>query len=210
MPLFCANLSRMDRLVIATHNLKKGKEMVDILTPAIPGLEVLTLSDFPGAPEPRETGMTYAENARIKAQSASAWTGEWALADDAGLEIDYFDGAPGVWSKRFEGEDTSFQEKMRRILERMDGVPESERGARFRCSIALAASDDSTPLVFEATCEGRIAMEPSGSGGFGYDPIFYLPDQGCTMADLTAHQKHAISHRGKVLRQFVEYLRTKR
>ncbi|HWA82206.1 MAG TPA: RdgB/HAM1 family non-canonical purine NTP pyrophosphatase [Fimbriimonadaceae bacterium] len=196
---------RLRKLVVATHNRKKAGEMIQILSKRFPGVEFLTLADYPNAPEPEETGMTYAENASIKALSAAKATGEWSLADDAGLEIDAMGGEPGLHSKRFEGEETPFPEKMRRILERMKDTPEAERDARFRCCVVLA-SGDGNPTVFEATCEGRIALAPSGVGGFGYDPIFFLPEQGCTMADLTAEEKHAISHRGKVLKMAGDYL----
>lgn len=219
----------IERLVIATHNRKKAGEMVQILSDRFPKLEIKTLADYPGAPEPEETGSTYAENAAIKSESAAAFTGEWSLADDAGLEIDALEGAPGVHSKRFEGEDSTFEHKNARVLELLDGVPEEGRGARFRCFIALSppptpssvsrgtATGDDKPeaaeteegaqtILFNAICEGRIATERSGAGGFGYDPIFFLPEMNCTMADLTAEQKHEISHRGKVLREFSEWL----
>jgi len=203
------------RLVIATHNRKKGGEMIQILGKRFPQLELRTLADYPDSPEPDETGTTYAGNAIIKAESAARTTGEWALADDAGLEIDALNGEPGLWSKRFAGEETPFPEKMRRILELLDSVPEQRRTARFRCCVALSPGcvtnqpsqeNLGRSVVFEATCEGRIALEPSGAGGFGYDPIFFLPEQGCTMADLTAEQKHSISHRGKVLRILGDFL----
>ncbi|MBS1709658.1 MAG: RdgB/HAM1 family non-canonical purine NTP pyrophosphatase [Armatimonadetes bacterium] len=175
--------------------------MTTILGHRFPDLEIVTLAEYPGAPEPAETGTTYAENAVIKAESAAAYTGEWCVADDAGLEIDALPGELGVYSKRFAGEETPFPEKMRIILDRLQGVPDNERCARFQCAVALAKRGIETQ-VFEAKCEGRIATEPSGNGGFGYDPIFWLPERGCTMADLTAEQKHAVSHRGKVLREF--------
>ena len=197
----------MQRLVIATHNRKKAREMIQILSERFPGLELLTLADYEGAPEPEETGTTYEENASIKARSAAAFTGEWCLSDDAGLEIDALGGAPGLYSKRFGGEDLPFPEKIALILARMEGVPDEKRGARFRCCVALASPEEATE-AFMATCEGRIAHEPSGGGGFGYDPIFYLPDLGCTMADLTAEQKHKISHRGKVLAMVSERIAT--
>lgn len=195
----------MRRLVIATHNPKKAREMHQILGGRFPDLELLTLADYPGAREPEETGDTYEENAVIKAVSAAEFTGEWCLADDAGLEIDALPGQLGVHSKRFAGEETPFSEKMARILDAMSDVPEGGRGARFRCFVALA-HPGKEPVVFSANCEGRIASEPSGGGGFGYDPIFWLPELGCTMADLTAEQKHAISHRGKVLAQVAEFI----
>ncbi len=188
----------MKRLVIATHNAKKAGEMVQILTRRFPNLEIRTLADYPGAPEPEETGETYSENAAIKSESAALFTGEWSLADDAGLEVEALDGAPGVHSKRFGGEDLSFPEKMARILEALAETPDADRGARFRCVVALTSPSGATE-VFEATCEGRIAHEAKGTGGFGYDPIFFLPELGRHMAELTPEEKHAVSHRGKVL-----------
>lgn len=191
----------MKRLVIATHNVKKAGEMIQILKNRFPAIELKTLADYPGIPEPEETGETYAENASIKAESACIHTGEWCVADDAGLEIDHLGGAPGLHSKRFEGEHTSFEHKIARILELMRGVPEGRRGAQFKCCVALARPGERT-MIWIATCAGKIAHEPSGTGGFGYDPIFYLPERSCTMADLTAEEKHSVSHRGKVLRMF--------
>lgn len=198
----------MKRLVVATHNPSKAREMIHILTTALPGIELLTLADFPGAPEPDEIGSTYAENAAIKAESACVFTGLASLADDAGLEIDALSGAPGVHSKRFEGPETPFDIKMERILERMVGRLEEGRTARFVCCVALAEPGLPTRF-FDATCEGRISMRPTGAGGFGYDPIFFLPELGRTMAQLTPEEKHAVSHRGRVLAQVVEYLRSR-
>lgn len=189
----------MNRLVIATHNLKKSGEMVQILSRRFPSLEILTLADYPDSPEPEETGTTYAENAAIKSESAAKVTGEWALADDAGLEVDALDGAPGLHSKRFGGEALPFPEKMRLILDALAETPSEARTARFRCCVALTSPEGATE-TFEATCEGCIASAPKGEGGFGYDPIFYLPDLGRHMAELSPEEKHAISHRGKVLK----------
>lgn len=233
------------KLVIATHNRKKAGEMIQILSARFPDIELRTLADFPSAPEPEETGTTYAENASIKALSSAQFTKEWSVADDAGLEIDALDGAPGLYSKRFGGEDLPFPEKMSLILGHLNNVSDENRTARFRCCIALAppfeilevqsdsriSSTDVTKtsdlnslpppglgqsggevenakvVIFEATCEGRIAKAPSGAGGFGYDPIFLPNDApGRSMADLTSDEKHAISHRGKVLGQFAEFL----
>lgn len=199
----------MNKLVIASHNPKKAGEMTTILSAALPGLTIETLADHPGAPEPEETGETYRENALIKARSATEFTGEWSLADDAGLEIDALPGELGPWSKRFAGEETSFTDKMDLILERLNDVPDPHRTARFHCCIALV-SPHGDETVFEDTCEGAIAHERHGEGGFGYDPIFWLPERGCTMADLSADQKHAVSHRGKVLRALVEHLSQRR
>lgn len=193
------------KLVIATHNRKKAGEMTTILSERFPTWEFLTLADYEGAPEPEETADTYEGNAVIKAESACRFTGEWCLADDAGLEIDALPGELGVWSKRFQGEETPFDEKMRVILSRMEGVPESQRGARFNCWVALARPAEEV-VAFNAVCEGRIAEAPSGGGGFGYDPIFWLPELGCTMADLSAEEKHRVSHRGKVLAAVGDFL----
>ncbi len=192
------------RIVIATHNRKKAGEMLTILGAALPEIEWLTLADYEGAPEPDETGSTYQDNARIKAESAAGFTGEICVADDAGLEIDALGGEPGLYSKRFGGEELPFPEKMALILGRMDGTP--DRAARFRCAVAVAIPGKATEL-FESTCEGVIAEEPSGAGGFGYDPIFFLPQLGRTMADLTASEKHQVSHRGKVLAKVSNFLR---
>jgi len=201
MPVPCRTL------VIATHNRKKAGEMITILGARFPEIELKTLADFEGAPEPEEVGVNYEENAAIKSESASAFTNLWCVADDAGLEIDFLDGAPGLYSKRFGGEDMPFPEKIAKILDLMRAVPADGRSARFRCCVALTPPPLNGPTqTFTAICEGRISEQPSGGGGFGYDPIFYLPDQGCTMADLTAERKHQISHRGKVLAELGDYL----
>lgn len=193
------------KLVIATHNRHKAGEMSTILSRRFPAIEFVTLADYDGAPEPEETGETYRDNAIIKSESGCRYTKEWCLADDAGLEIDAIPGQLGVWSKRFAGESTSFDEKMSRILKELRDVEDSKRGARFQCFVSLSRPG-MDPVVFSATCEGEIAKERSGTGGFGYDSIFWLPQLGCTMADLTAEQKHAVSHRGKVLAAFGDWL----
>lgn len=195
----------MTRIVVATHNARKGAEMRAILAKKAPGLTVLTLGDFPPAQEPEETGDTYEANAAIKAAAAVAVTGETCVADDAGLEIDALPGELGVYSKRFAGEETPFDEKMRLILARMADVPEERRACRFRVAVALARPGAETQ-VFTGVCEGRVAREPHGTGGFGYDPIFWHPELGCSMAELTAEQKHDVSHRGIVLRKLAVWL----
>lgn len=196
----------MKPLVVATHNRKKAGEMVTILSAALPDRLLLTLADFPNAPEPEETGTDYEANALIKARSAVMATGEECIADDAGLEIDALDGAPGLYSKRFGGEDLPFPEKIAKILHLLKDAPPAQRAARFRCWVALA-EPGGVERTFEGICEGRIGTAPSGSGGFGYDPVFFLPDLGRTMADLTPEEKHAVSHRGKVLAKAVAALR---
>jgi XTP/dITP diphosphohydrolase len=193
------------RLAVATHNPHKAREMAEVLRDRAPWVEVVALDAFPGAPEPEETGATYAENALIKARSALAFTGLPAVADDAGLEVDALPGELGPLSKRFEGESTPFDVKIRRLLARLEGVPEEGRGARFVCCVALAYPDG-RERVFRAECRGQVATEPRGEGGFGYDPVFWLPELGCTMAELTPAQKHEVSHRGIVLRKLAVWL----
>lgn len=187
--------------------------MATILGKRFPGLEFKTLADYPGAPEPEETGETYEENATIKAMSGAEFTNEWCIADDAGLEIDALPHELGVQSKRFAGQETPFYEKMALVLQQMKDVAERDRGARFQCFVALASPPKSEGTfevhVFSATREGRISQTPSGGGGFGYDPIFFLPELGCTMADLTADQKHAVSHRGKVLKEVGDWMESR-
>jgi XTP/dITP diphosphohydrolase len=201
---------RIQRLVIATHNRAKAGEMAAILSKRFPSLGILTVADFSDAPEPEETGETYAENAVIKAESAAAYTGEWAVADDAGLEIDALSGAPGLRSKRFGGASSPFSEKIARLLEALREVPEESRTARFRCFVALSSPPsmrlEPRARVFSGECEGRIALSPRGEGGFGYDPIFFLPELGRTMAELSFWEKHAVSHRGKVLKAVGDWL----
>ena len=199
-------MSEMRELVIATRNVKKRGEMAQILSAAGLNLTLLTLDDFPDAPDVEETGETFMENAHLKALSAVAATGLIAIADDGGLCIDAMGGQPGVKSHRFLGADTPFSEKMAKILEMLRDVPEAERTCRFQSAVVIATPDGRT---FEClgVCEGRIAWETGGAFGFGYDPIFYLPELGKRMAELPPEAKHEISHRGKSLACATEQLR---
>ena len=192
-------------LVIATGNRSKGQEMAEILGDV--GVPILTLQDFPEADtEVEETGETYAENAAQKAVAAANTTGRVCIADDAGLEIDALDGQPGLYSRRFLGHDTPFSAKMDHILETMRDVPDENRGARFNCAVAIAVPGG--PVYHCAgICEGRIGREKRGQFGFGYDPIFLLPELGRHMAELPPQEKHLISHRGKALACAKEVLR---
>jgi XTP/dITP diphosphohydrolase len=194
------------QLLIATTNLKKGGEMLTILRSALPDWELLTLADFPPMPEVDETGETFMDNARLKARASLQHTGIAAIADDGGLCIDALGGAPGVKSRRFLGEQTGFPEKMARILQMLDGVPDPERSCRFQCAVVISLPDG---REFECMgiCEGRIAHEIRGEFGFGYDPIFFLPQLGKHMAELPPEQKHTLSHRGKALACAVEHLK---
>ncbi len=157
--------------------------------------EVVSLADYPDAPEVEETGVTFIENATIKAKAYAKFTGELTLADDSGLEVDALDGAPGVYSSRFAPSDP---ERNAKLLDMMKDVPDEQRTARFRCAIAIAAPSGDVRTC-DGAVEGTIARERKGTNGFGYDPIFYVPELGKHMAELTADEKNAISHRGKAL-----------
>ena len=161
--------------------------------------ELLTLADFPGVDtDVEETGSTFAENAEIKARAAVSATGHVCIADDGGLVIDALGGKPGLYSKRFMGEDTSFPEKMHGILELMKSFPDEKRTCRFQCAVCIALPDGQIFQV-EGRCEGGVAHELRGEFGFGYDPLIYIPTAGKHMAELTPDEKHKVSHRGKAL-----------
>lgn len=184
-------------LVVATGNPGKCAEMEQILQGC--GIRIMTMAHFSDQPfEPEETGSTYMANAEIKALAACRITDRVCVADDAGLEIDALDGAPGVYSRRFLGEETPFPAKMERILEMLRDVPDELRGCRFRAAVAIA-TPDGRMIGCHGVCEGRIAHEQRGAFGFGYDPIFYVPELGKRMAELRPEVKHGISHRGQAL-----------
>ena len=195
------------RIIFATANENKMKEIRMILKDL--GLEILSMKEAGVDIDIVEDGMTFEENAEIKARSvARVLTNDIVLADDSGLEIDYLDKAPGIYSARFAGEDTSYDIKNRILLDRLEGVPEEERTARFVCAVA-AVFPDGTVSTVRKTIEGRIAEESAGYNGFGYDPIFYVPEYGCTTAQMSPEQKNELSHRGKALRAMREILKEK-
>jgi XTP/dITP diphosphohydrolase len=184
------------KVVLATNNPGKVREIREILAPR--GIEVVSLSEYPGLAEIKEDGDTFKDNAAIKALAACEHTNLVALADDSGLEVDCLDGAPGVYSSRFAGEEKDDAANNRRLLELLASVPEKERTARFRCVVAIV-DREGWIYTAEGTCEGIIAMEPRGEGGFGYDPLFYLPEYGKTFAELEPEIKNKISHRARAL-----------
>jgi XTP/dITP diphosphohydrolase len=192
------------RLLLATNNPGKAQEIRAILN--LPGLELVTPRELGKEFNPLEGGATFEENARIKAQSAFAQFGIPALADDSGLEVDALDGLPGIHSARFLGESSDYQKKYREVLRRMTGAPEPRRTARFRCCAALVESGESVRL-FLGVCEGKIALEPRGTGGFGYDPVFVPDGYAVTFAELPSEIKNRISHRARAFAQVREYLR---
>lgn len=184
----------MRTLLLATTNRHKLEEYYAIFS-HLP-VTLRSLREVPLEMDVEETGQTFAENARIKALAYAQATGMLSLADDSGLEIDALGGAPGVLSARFAGRDTPYEERFRLILEQLEGLPEARRGARFRCAIALAEPSGYCRVV-EGVIEGVIADRPRGDHGFGYDPIFLVPELGKTTAELTPEQKNRISHRGR-------------
>lgn len=187
-------------LVLGTHNNNKVTEFKRSPALASLALRIVGLAEFPTIPGAEETGDTFAANAAQKALHAARHTGQWAFADDSGLEVDALDGAPGVYSARFSGPEATDASNNEKLLQRLEGVPMERRTARFRCAIALA-SPAGTYWVDVGTCEGLIATELRGEGGFGYDPLFIVPEYGKTFAELPADVKDEISHRARALRR---------
>ena len=193
----------MKRMIFATGNENKMKEIREILG-ALP-LEILSMKEAGVSADIVEDGKTFEENALIKARAICKLAGEMVLADDSGLEIDYLNKEPGIYSARYMGEDTSYHIKNKSLIDRLEGVPDEKRTARFVCAIA-AVFPDGKELVVRGTVEGIIGYEEKGENGFGYDPIFYLPERGCTTAELPPEEKNSISHRGNALRLMKELL----
>lgn len=188
----------MKKIIFATGNEGKLKEIRMILKD-LP-VEIVSMKEAGCAMDIEENGSTFEENAQIKATTIGKVTGAIVLADDSGLEVDYMDKAPGIYSARFLGEDTSYDVKNQYILDQLKDVPEAQRTARFVCAVA-ASFPDGTVMTCRETVEGIIAKAPAGAHGFGYDPIFYVPEFQCTTAQLDPDQKNEISHRGKALRK---------
>jgi XTP/dITP diphosphohydrolase len=187
----------MRTLLLATSNQHKLEELRAILSD-LP-FKLLSLKDLQLDMLVEETGATFAENAELKARAYAQASGMLTLADDSGLEIDALGGAPGVRSARYLGSETTYEERFRKIVEQLNGLPMAQRTARFRCVIALADPSGSTRIV-EGVIEGVIADVPRGKNGFGYDPIFFVPELGKTLAELAPEQKNRISHRGRAAR----------
>ncbi|HMT93492.1 RdgB/HAM1 family non-canonical purine NTP pyrophosphatase [uncultured Thiothrix sp.] len=187
------------RLVLASSNAGKLREFNSLLADF--GFEVVRQADL-GVSDAEETGLSFVENALLKARHASQVTGLAALADDSGLVVDVLDGQPGIYSARFAGQPTNDAANNAKLLEALKDVPAEQRAARFRCCIVLVRyPTDPVPLIAEASWEGCILTELQGQQGFGYDPLFYLPLQACTAAELEASEKNRISHRGQALQR---------
>lgn len=192
------------RIIFATGNADKMTEIREILSD-LP-VEVLSMKEAGIFVDVVEDGATFEENARIKAQAIMQQCKEVVLADDSGLEIDYLNKEPGIYSARYLGEKTSYHIKNAKLMERLQGVEDERRTARFVCAISAAFPDGRVETTL-GTIEGRIGYEEKGTNGFGYDPIFYVPAYGCTTAELTNEQKNAISHRGKALERMKPVLK---
>lgn len=197
----------MEKLIFATGNEGKMREIRVIMEDL--GVEILSQKEVGLAPQVDENGTTFEENAIIKAKAVAVLAPEAiVLADDSGLEIDYLNKEPGIYSARYAGEDTSYVVKNQMLLDRLAGVPQEKRTARFVCVIAAVFPDGQTVTVRE-TMEGFIGEAPAGENGFGYDPIFQVPQYGCSSAQLTMEQKNELSHRGKALRKMKEEIKAR-
>ena len=193
----------MKQIILATNNSNKVREIRQMLQNA--EIEVIPLVEAGIEADVEETGSTFKENAYLKASEICRLTQKPVLADDSGLEVDFLDGAPGIYSSRFMGEDTPYTEKNRAIIEKLDGVEDEKRGAGFVCVMSLVFPDG-REFFTRGEMRGIIAREPAGENGFGYDPIVYIPEMGCTSAQLAPEKKNEISHRGKALRQMIQII----
>lgn len=193
-----------DRIIFATGNEGKMKEIKMILGDL--EIPIISMKEAGIAADIDENGTTFEENAVIKAKTICEMTGELVLADDSGLEIDALNKEPGVYSARYMGENTSYHIKNANLIQRLEEVPDEKRTARFVCAMAAAFPDGRT-ITTRGTIEGRIGYEERGENGFGYDPIFYLPEYGCSTAELSLEKKNELSHRGKALRAMRQKLK---
>lgn len=191
-----------ERIVLASNNKGKVREFNQLL--AEQHIEVVPQADF-GIPDADETGLSFVENALLKARNAARHSGLPAIADDSGIEVDALNGAPGIYSARYAGEGASDEANLRKLLEALKEVPETERSARFQClMVYMRHAEDPTPIICQGTWEGRILSQPRGANGFGYDPVFYVPTHDRSSAELDAETKNSLSHRGKALRELLE------
>lgn len=186
------------KIVMASGNAGKLREISRILSDL--DITVVPQSEF-GVSDAEETGTTFVENALIKARHAAAATGLPAIADDSGIAVDALGGRPGVYSARYAGPDATDEDNNDRLLAELAGVPDAERGAAFHCVACFVTPDDDAPIIAEGEWRGRILHERQGDGGFGYDPLFYVPELGCSSAQLSAEEKNRRSHRGKALQE---------
>ncbi|WP_144547853.1 XTP/dITP diphosphatase [Bacillus sp. X1(2014)] len=188
----------MKEVIIATKNPGKAKEFEHIFSSR--GITVRTLLDYPEISDVEETGTTFEENATLKAEAVSKALGKMVIGDDSGLIVDALEGRPGIYSARYAGEPKNDQNNTDKVLSELEGIPEEKRTARFYCALAVAVPGKETKTV-SGTCEGRILEERRGTNGFGYDPVFYVPEKGLAMAELSSEEKNKISHRANALKK---------
>ena len=194
-----------DKVVLASGNKGKLREINQILGGL--GMQALPQSDF-DVSDAEETGLTFVENAILKARHAARATGLPAIADDSGLEVDALRGAPGIYSARFAGPGATDADNVQKLLRSLQDVPEAERTARFQClMVFMSHAEDPTPLICQGTWEGRILHQPSGENGFGYDPVFFVPSENCAAAELPPEVKNRLSHRGQALAKLLDALK---
>lgn len=192
------------RIVLASSNAGKVREINQLLHNS--GIEVVPQSQF-NIDDAVEDGLTFVENAIIKARHAAAHSGLPAIADDSGIEVDALNGAPGIYSARFAGKGASDEQNLHKLLDELKDIPEARRSARFQClMVYMRHAQDPTPVICQGTWEGRILTAPRGENGFGYDPVFFVRERGCSSAELDAATKNSLSHRGKALKKLVERL----
>jgi len=192
------------KLVLASGNQGKLLEMEQLLQPL--SFQVISMKVL-NVPEPEETGLSFIENAILKARHAAKYTDQPALADDSGIEVDALNGAPGIYSARFAGKGATDADNNNKLLKELANVPEEQRSARYHCVLALVQhANDPTPVICQGHWEGKIALSERGNGGFGYDPLFYVPTHNCHAAELSANEKNHISHRAQALQALLKHL----
>ena len=192
------------QIVLASRNRKKSREMAELLAPN--GIDVLSVGEFDGAPEPVEDGATFTENAAKKATEIARHVRQWTIGEDSGLRVDALGGAPGVYSARFAGEPSDDARNNEKLIAELQGVPDERRGAEYVCSVVVADLQGNVRLQIETTCRGRIGHEPRGTHGFGYDPYFVVPEYHRTFAELGPVVKRHLSHRARAFERLIPQL----
>lgn len=192
------------RIVLASRNRKKSAEIAELLAPY--GIEVVSVAEFPEAADVVEDGETFAENARKKASETARALSRWTIGEDSGLEVEALGGAPGVYSARYSGPDATDESNNEKLLRELAGVPAEQRGARYVCHVALADPEGRIRCEATGTCRGRIITEPRGTGGFGYDPLFLIPEYHRTFGELGPAAKRHLSHRARAFERFIPQL----
>ena len=194
-------MSARSSLVVASRNVKKRREIEELLTPH--GIVVLSVTDFPDVPDVVEDGSTFAENAAKKATQTARHLHCWVLGEDSGLMVDALQGAPGVYSARFSGEEATDAKNNAKLLAELAHVPDDQRGAKYHCQAAVSDPTGAIRLTVEATCRGRIIHEPRGTNGFGYDPYFLIPEYHRTFGELSSTVKQHVSHRARAFERLI-------